>query len=47
LSPTNSLVAFEATARHLSFNTFQPVFMIRRGRHKYVACDGDAPGRLE
>ncbi len=23
--------------------TFQPVFMIRRGRHKYVACDGDPP----
>jgi choline-sulfatase len=23
--------------------TFQPVFMIRRGRHKYVACEGDPP----
>jgi choline-sulfatase len=23
--------------------TFQPVFMIRRGRYKYIACDGDPP----
>ena len=28
---------------YMAEGTFQPVFMIRRGRHKYVACDGDPP----
>jgi choline-sulfatase len=28
---------------YMAEGTFQPVFMIRRGRYKYVSCDGDPP----
>jgi choline-sulfatase len=28
---------------YMAEGTFQPVFMIRRGRYKYVACAGDPP----
>jgi choline-sulfatase len=28
---------------YMAEGTFQPVFMIRRGRYKYIACDGDPP----
>ncbi len=28
---------------YLAEGTFQPVFMIRRGRYKYIACAGDPP----
>jgi choline-sulfatase len=28
---------------YMAEGTVQPVFMIRRGRYKYIACDGDPP----
>jgi choline-sulfatase len=28
---------------YMAEGTFQPLFMIRRGRHKYIACEGDPP----
>ncbi|MGH6960832.1 MAG: choline-sulfatase [Dongiaceae bacterium] len=28
---------------YMAEGTFQPLFMIRRGRHKYVCCEGDPP----
>jgi choline-sulfatase len=28
---------------YMAEGTFEPLFMIRRGRHKYVACEGDPP----
>ena len=30
-------------AEYMAEGTTQPVFMIRRGRHKYIACAGDPP----
>src|SRR5262249_20241463 len=30
-------------AEYMAEGTSQPIFMIRRGRHKYIACAGDPP----
>jgi choline-sulfatase len=32
-----------AYGEYMGEGTFQPLFMIRRGRHKYVCCEGDPP----
>jgi choline-sulfatase len=33
----------EVYGEYMAEGTVQPIFMIRRGRYKYVCCDGDPP----